>query len=68
MSDRIVAFLQMKQTSHTRAELADALDIPTATMSGRINALVMNGRVLAEPGRFTCRITGNSVGAVSAAN
>jgi predicted transcriptional regulator len=52
----------------TRAELAKVMGIPTATMSGRIHALVKSGRIKAnDPLRMHCRVTGNMVGAVSIA-
>lgn len=67
LGDMIVAYLSHTKTVHTRAELAKALNIPTATMSGRIRDLLDHGRIVEEPGRYTCGVTGNSVRGVSAA-
>lgn len=67
LGDRIVNHLKSVGIIMTRAELAEALAIPTATMSGRINDLLKKGRVIEEPGRFTCGVTGNRVRGVSAA-
>lgn len=67
MEDRIVNYLGVHPQIHTRHELAAALRIATSTMSGRINALLRNGRVIEEPGRYTCKVTGRRVRGVSAA-
>lgn len=67
MGERILAFMQTHHETRTRAEIAQALSIPTATMSGRVNALIKKGRLIEEPGRFKCSVTGNMVRGVSAA-
>lgn len=52
--------------THSRAEIAKALGIPTATMSGRVNALVKAGRVV-ESYSVVCGVTGNLVGGIRVA-
>lgn len=65
MGDRIVAFMNGHKETRTRAEIAAALDVPTATMSGRVNDLLKRGRLIEEPGKFRCGITKNMVRGVS---
>lgn len=67
MGDRIMAYMHSHNETRTRAEIASALGISTATMSGRINTLVKAKRLVEEPGRFQCSITKNMVRGVSAA-
>ncbi len=67
LGDRILAYMGSHRETRTRAEIADKLRIPTATMSGRIRELLNKGTLIEEPGRFTCRVTKNSVRGVSIA-
>ena len=67
MGDRIMAFMRSHGETRTRAEIANQLDIPTATMSGRVHDLLGKGLLVEEPGKFECGVTGNMVRGVSAA-
>lgn len=67
IEDRIMDFMADHQEVRTRRELAEHFDISTATMSGRVNALLKAGRLVEEAGTFKCNITGRNVTGVSAA-
>lgn len=64
---QIVDYLALAGGIHTRAEIAKELDLATATCSGRVNALLKGGKIVEEPGRYPCSVTGNMVRGVSIA-
>lgn len=68
MAQRIHAYLLSRPRWFSRAELARDLGVPTATMSGRVNQLVKEGKATEGYGqRIACPVTGRNVRGLRAA-
>ena len=59
-TERIAAYVKGK-TWVTRRMIAQALDIETATISGRVKPMVLSGVLIETTERMPCPITGNRV-------
>lgn len=67
LADRVAGHLADHGRICTRAEIAAHFKAATATISGVVNRLIAQGRVVEEPGKYVCEVTGNQVHGVSIA-
>ncbi len=64
---RVVDWMTTHGETRTRQEIAKHFGIATATMSGRIRAMLDKGKLVEETGRFHCGVSGNQVRGVTIA-
>lgn len=58
--DRVYVFMR-GHPNHTRAELAQAMNLPLSSICGRVKELIDEGAVLESGKRRPCRVTGRNV-------